>query len=444
MSKIYIKRDTNFIEIYLFSVKIIKISKSSYLKEILKKLYGSFSVAKNTLESVIQPGKHYKKLNNYVAYLTNSQNSNENFVKITDTPYKFSEDATKLIAFYLPQYHCIDLNDKYYGKGFTDWVNVTKSIPQWTGHYQPRLPIDVGFYDLTNINTIRKQVELAKTYGIYGFCFHYYWFSGKQLLEKPINSLLKNKDINMPFCICWANENWSAQWDGGNRQVIMKQDLEDGDADKFFNDILPFIQDKRYIKINNRPVLIIYKPDMFNKSLFLDFITKIRMKIKQNGFDDLYIITAKFTFEDKITDWDIDACVEFPPHRMKGLKTNNITEYISPKFMGLIYDMQDYITNQKYLYKIDEKTFKTVFPSWDNSARKAYSGALVFNKMTPALYKQWLQDCIDWTKNNNAKEEQFVFINAWNEWAEGAHLEPDQKYGYAYLKATAETIKDRI
>lgn len=440
MNKIYIKRDTNFIEIYLFSVKIIKISKSGYLKEILKKLYGFFSVAKNIFESVIQPVKHYRKLNNYVSYISKQLNRNEQFVKIADKPYEFQKDKTKLIAFYLPQYHSIPLNDKHYGKGFTDWLNVVKSIPQWTGHYQPRLPADMGFYDLTDINVIKRQVELAKLYGIYGFCFHYYWFSGNKLLEKPVNMLLENKNINMPFCICWANENWSTQWDGGNRQIIMKQDLQSDDGDKFFNDILPFIRDARYIKINNKPVLIIYKPDLFNKNLFLNFISKLREKSKENGFDDIYIITAKFTFEDRITDWGIDACVEFPPHRMKELITDDISEYINPQFIGMIYNMQDYILNKKHLYETSEKTFKTVFPSWDNSARKAYSGALVFNKMSPDLYKSWLKDCIDWTKKNNTKDEQFVFINAWNEWAEGAYLEPDQKYGYAYLKATAESI----
>lgn len=444
MSKFYIKRNIDNIEIYYKSVKLIKFSKNSYIKVLLKKIYPVLKNTKLKAELLFRPVQKYKKLNDYVNYIITNNNINNNFIDIIKIYKNVEKYDTKLIAFYLPQYHSIPLNDKYHGKGFTDWYNVTRSIPQWAGHHQPQLPIDMGFYDLTDITILKRQVELAKMYGIYGFCFHYYWFSGEKLLEKPINNLLSNKDINMPFCICWANENWSTQWDGGNRQIIMKQELLNDDADKFINDILPLIKDSRYITINGKPVIIIYRPDLFDKKIFVDFISKLRLKAKSNGFEDLYIITAKFTFNDKLSEWNLDAMVEFPPHRMLNLKNdeNILNKYINPNFVGLIYDMKDYIFNKKYLYKSDDEIFKAVFPAWDNSARKAYSGALVF-KMTPELYKQWLQECIEWTKQNHSKDKQFVFINAWNEWAEGAHLEPDQKYGYAYLQATLNAINKK-
>ncbi len=434
-----IKRNIDNIEIYLWNIKILKFSKNSYIKVLLKKLYSIFLKINVVCETIFSPIKRFKKIYSYVNYVTNSNSDRSLFVPITENTV-LKENLCKLIAFYLPQYHQIPLNNKYHGQGFTDWYNVAKSIPHWTGHYQPHIPIDVGFYDLNSVDTLKRQVELAKMYGVYGFCFHYYWFSGKKLLEKPINNLLQNKEIKIPFCICWANENWSTQWDGGNREVIMKQELLENDAEKFFNDLLPFIKDDRYIRIDNKPLIIIYRPDLFSKETFLEFITKIRLLAKQNRFDDLFVLTAKFTFNDKIENWNLNGMVEFPPHQMRNLKEDTINSYIDPKFLGLVYDMQDYILNKKYIYQSEEKLFKTVFPSWDNSARKAYSGALVFNKMSPDLYKKWLTDCIKWTKENHNKKEQFVFVNAWNEWAEGAHLEPDNKYGYAYLQATLDCL----
>ena len=441
MKKFKIKRNINDIEIYFCSIKIIKFSKNSYIKLFLKQIYSVLLLIKDKFKTIFLPLKRYKQLNDYVSYIT-LKNNKENFIPIIKDQ-SIKRNLFKLIAFYLPQYHQIPLNNKYHGQGFTDWQNVAKSIPHWTEHYQPHIPIDVGFYDLNNIDTLKRQVELAKMYGIYGFCFHYYWFSGTKLLEKPINNLLLHKEIEMPFCICWANENWSTLWDGGNRQVIMKQELLDNDAEKFFNDLLPFINDKRYIKIGNKPIIIIYRPDLFLKEKFLEFTTKIRSLAKQNDFDDLFVITAKFKFNDTLKNWNLDAMVEFPPHQMINLKEDKIDSYINPKFIGLIYDMQDYILNEKYIYQSKGILFKTVFPSWDNSARKAYSGAAVYNKMSPDLYKKWLTDCINWTKNNHKKEEQFVFINAWNEWAEGAHLEPDLKYGYSYLQATLESLTNK-
>jgi lipopolysaccharide biosynthesis protein len=200
-----------------------------------------FSIGQDIID-IIRGKRSFKWVNfkKMYSYITNNQSENEDFVKISDTDYKRKENSTNLIAFYLPQFHAIPENDRAHGKGFTDWLNVAKAMPQFEGHHQPHVPIDVGFYDLSHPDIMYRQVELAKKYGIYGFCFHYYWFSGKRLLEKPIFNYLNNKDLNLPFCFCWANENWSKLWDGGDKELIVEQDLKEDDYEKFLQDILPF------------------------------------------------------------------------------------------------------------------------------------------------------------------------------------------------------------
>lgn len=382
-----------------------------------------------------------KYIKKYYSYLSSGANfSKERFVSITDSPCNNSS-TVRPIAFYLPQFHTIELNDQNFGKGFTEWCNVTKAIPQFAGHNQPHIPYDIGFYNLSNDDIMTRQIELAKLYGIYGFCFHYYWFSGKRLLEKPIFNYLNNKDLNFPFCLCWANENWSKLWDGGNKEIIMKQQLKDEDDSKFFYDILPFLKDERYIKIGNKPILIIYRLGLFEKERVDLFIKNIKVLAKKEGFEDLYIIGAK-TFDTHIdANYLVDAAVEFPPHFLGNIAKKANVGYINPNFVGNIVDIDTYVKFD-CIAEDNNKLFKTVFPSWDNTARKARSGASVF-LLEPDLYKIWLKNIIKWTKINHYNEqERFIFINAWNEWAEGAHLEHDQRYGYAYLQATKEALEE--
>lgn len=394
----------------------IKIGKKQYCSKKYKKEYTDW-LAKRNLEKSLE----------FVPYEKNEiTNSNE-----------------RLIAFYLPQFHTFKENDEWHGKGFSEWTNVTKAIPQFTGHNQPQLPIDVGFYDLSTDKVMYRQIELAKNYGIYGFCFHYYWFSGKRLMEKPIFNYLNNKELDLPFCLCFANENWSKNWDGGDKEVLIEQKFLEDDPKQFAQDIMPFFEDERYIKINNKPILVVYKPQLFKKEILKNFVYELNKKAKENGLDGVYLIMAKTQdIETNPEEFFMDAVVEFPPHIIDRYAKQVIKKtYLNPSFNGRIFDMEEFIKNQEFLYETDFKLYKTVFPSWDNTARKAYTGASVF-EISPELYKKWLKDCINWTKENNNKDEQFIFINAWNEWAEGAHLEPDQKYGYAYLQATKEALEE--
>jgi O-antigen biosynthesis protein len=367
------------------------------------------------------------------------------FIPLSKSNYnaKTSANNVKTVAFYLPQFHAIPENNEWHGKGFTEWSNVAQAMPQFIGHHQPQLPIDVGFYDLTHPDVMFRQVELAKQYGIYGFCFHYYWFScGKRLLEKPLFNWLENKDLDFPFCLHWANENWSKLWDGGSRQVLMKQGSRVEDAEPFVKDILPFLKDSRYIHIDGKPHIIIYRPGLFKKDDFILFVNNLRSAAKSYGLKGLYLsMVYNDYFEDNPLDWGVDAAVEFPPQRIVSHRKYVMDgNPVNPDFKGYVYSMEQAIENGNLVnIKPDFPLYRGIFPSWDNTARKAYSNASVYLQ-PPSVYKKWLTQLIKWTLENHAPDKQFIFINAWNEWAEGAHLEPDSRYGYAYLKATRDAL----
>lgn len=384
-----------------------------------------------------------KDKEDFLDYILNNQLDTSNFVKDIDEKYIFKDGTPKLISFYLPQYHAIPENDKWFVKGFTEWFNVTKAVPQYTGHWQPHLPIDVGFYNLNNLDIMKRQIELAKKYGISGFCFYYYWFNGQKLLEKPIEEFLNNKAINMPFCLFWDSNHWTKTWNGGNDNEIMyAQKIEDKTAENFMNDFLKYAHDERYIKIDNKPVFIISSPSAFDKNKFCKFINEIRTIAKSAGFEDLYLMSVRGNIQtEDVKILNLDAMLEFFPCGIDDLVSVKNTKIINKKFNGQIYDMEKFINSKKYIYPAYCKVFKSCFPNWDNTARKCYRKGRIYQSK-PELYKIWLKDIIKWTKENHNKNEQFVFINAWNEWAEGAHLEPDQKYGYAFLKATKEALEE--
>ena len=384
----------------------------------------------------------------YVDWLINENVNNKKFfVPISDTKINLNKDMPKLIAFYLPQFYENESNNKYFGKGFMEWYNTSKCIPQFTGHYQPHLPIDVGFYNLSHDNIMYRQIELAKQYGIQGFCFYYYWFSGKRMLEKPLDNFIANKNLKMPFCIFWANETWTTIWgDNEKTQTIIEQKLCEKDDEHFAEDIIKYFKDERYIKVNNKPILIIYNSRIFEKEQFNRFLYVLREKVSKAGFNGITILTTDVKIPGKINidGLDLDGVVEFGHNNMNYNNLDCLVDmkgkYVNPYFKGRVIDIEKALKRQCHLTQNKCKTFRCVAAGWDNSARKAYIGAEIFS-MTPDDYKLWLKDSIKWTKENLSDEEQIIFIDSWNEWAEGAHLEPDQKYGYAYLQATKDTLE---
>lgn len=378
-------------------------------------------------------------LNKYTADLfLRASSKSEEYVEKSSVPVSLSENDVKLIAFYLPQFHPFEENDHWWGKGFTEWTNVTKAVPQFCGHYQPHLPDELGFYDLRLIETQKQQIELAKAYGIYGFCYYYYWFSGKLLMERPLQQILEHPELDFPFCLCWANENWARRWDGMDNDVLIKQEYAEGDDLSFIKSIEQILCDKRYIRINNKPVVLIYRIGLLPDPKATTACW--RSYCQKCGIGEICILIVQgHDFIDP-SECGCDAAVEFPPHTITCPNITGGIEKSNPEYDGIVYNLKSFVASKLYLKEQKRfKLFKSVMPSWDNTARKPNNG-VVFLGSSPSLYKKWLKDVLLYTRACLGKEEQFTFINAWNEWAEGAHLEPDRKYGYAYLQATKEAL----
>lgn len=378
----------------------------------------------------------------YILDLFNkASEKSEEFVENDDSFHiDLKEEDIKTIAFYLPQFYPIPENDEWWGRGFTEWTNVTKAVPQFVGHHQPQLPIDLGFYDLRLIDVQKRQIELAKKYGIYGLCFHHYWFGGKRLLETPVKNFLSNPDVlDFPFCLCWANENWTRVWDGLENEILIAQKHSPEDDLAFIKDLQQAFQDKRYIRINSKPVLIVYRPLLLPEPQ--KTVERWRKYCRESGIGEIYLIGVRAFGLLNPTEIGFDSAVEFPPHYVTTQIVNDKVKIINPYFHGWIFDYESLVRDKRYLKRDQFTIYKTVSPGWDNTARQPNKG-YIFSNSKPQFYKEWLLDVINFTKVNYSKHEQFVFINAWNEWAEGAHLEPDRKYGYGYLRATAEAIME--
>lgn len=359
------------------------------------------------------------------------------YMSRTDLALDSGNLGVRTIAFYLPQFHPIPENDLWWGKGFTEWTNVTRTVPQFIGHYQPRLPGDLGFYDLRVPDIMCQQVEIAKNYGIHGFCFHHYWFAGQRLLEMPVRNLLLSPDIDINFCLCWANENWSRRWDGSESDILMAQNHSPEDDIAFIDDLIPSFMDKRYIRVDGKPVLIVYRatllPDIAATA------RRWRERVREFGIDDLYLVAAKSFDVGNPKLFGFDAGVEFPPHQAAGVKSINYRhQIINPDFNGKIFDYADLAARYGKLDPPEFTCHKTVTPSWDNCARKL-GNAHTYVNSTPENYAKWLDEALDITMRR-PPGERLLFINAWNEWGEGAYLEPDRRFGYAYLNATANVL----
>jgi len=347
----------------------------------------------------------------------------------------------KTIAFYLPQFHPIPENNMWWGKGFTEWTNVTRATPLFRGHYQPRLPADLGFYDLRLAEIRSEQAKLAKEYGLYGFCYHYYWFNGKKLLDLPLNKVLESKEPDFPFCICYANENWTRRWDGQDNEILIKQEYNSDSYREFIRDLIPIFKDHRYIRLKNKPLLLIYRAKLFPNA---SEATKIwRQEARKEGFEDLFICKCQ-SFGDfgDPRETGFDASVEFPPH---GLNIPAIDKYINmikssiPHFSGKVFEYSDAAIQMMLREWPDYKVFKTIMLGWDNSPRIGAMGHL-FHNFSIDLYERWLLKVFKRTIERYPEEERFVFINSWNEWAEGTYLEPDARFGHEYLRATKRAI----
>lgn len=389
-----------------------------------------------------------KTSRDFLKWMYQRREDKSHFVAEARDSIKMSDKMPKVIAAYLPQFHDFPENIRWFGKGFTEWTNTSQTLPQFVGHRQPHVPIDVGYYNLNNTDAMHRQAELAKKYGISGFCVYYYWFSETKLMDQPLKRILEDKDLDFPFFLFWANDDWTMCWgNGATRETLYKSELRPNDAERFMDDVLPYMRDSRYIKINNKPVLLIYKIALAAKADYLGFVQRIQAIAKQNGFDGLYLLSPIEDFmdherlEEVQREYMLDALMEFHPIAGRNGWNYKQESFVDPACCSTCFDVDDFVLNRKYLLETSANVFPGLFPDWDNSPRRYNRGAWILQN-TPENYKMWLSDLIRWTREHNKPDEQFIFVNAWNEWAEGAHLEPDSYYGYAYLQKTREALEE--
>ena len=373
----------------------------------------------------------------------------------------------KIIPLYLPQFHTIPENDEWWGKGFTEWVNVREAKPLFEGHNQPRVPLNNNYYDLSDIETLKWQCRIAKEYGIYGFCMYHYWFNGHLLLEKPMEMLLAHPEIDIKYCISWANHDWTDAWKASNRQpkVLIAHNFDDEkDWVDHFNYLLPFFKDPRYMTENNKPLMVIYIPNIIRKlKKMLDVWSQMA---RDNGFDGLTFIyqSAASSFDNS---WDhslFDYGVEMNPGYV-GLANRQKNSSFFPKLMKYSHEIKRFLHIRRSLLpqkKITEvskadydytwqrilelrpisnapKMIPCAFTDWDNTPRHKERGYL-YQGVSPDKFKSYFKQLIDNTKK--FYDTDMIFVFAWNEWAEGGYLEPDEKNGFAFLEAIKECLSE--
>jgi hypothetical protein len=355
--------------------------------------------------------------------------------------------SIKAIAFYLPQFHPIPENDKWWGKGFTEWTNVTKAKPLFKRHWQPRLPSDLGFYDLRVEETRIAQAELAKKYGIYGFAYWHYWFgNGKQLLEKPFQDVLISGKPDFPFCLAWANQTWSGTWHGLSNSIILVEQQYPGEQDYIdhFFKILPALKDKRYIMVNGKCLFMIYRA---NEIPDLCAFTKLWQNLaEENNLPGFHFVSC----HDKsnlLSDKGINAFIQDIPDRFAFNQIPIIFRayYRFKKGLGIKtkkrickIDYNKYLS-QYSQYALKENEYPMIMPDWDNSPRCGNDGWMFLNS-SPLLFKNLVQKAVYFLNNKKNAEDKILIIKSWNEWAEGNYLEPDRKYGNQYLTALKDGL----
>ena len=346
----------------------------------------------------------------------------------------------RVIAFYLPQFHTIPENDAWWGAGFTEWHNVTRALPQFEGHQQPRLPADLGFYDLRTPGVMRAQAALAREAGIEGFCSYFYWFGGKTLLEAPLRGWLDDPTIELPMCLCWANENWSRRWDGRAEDILIAQAHSDEDDLAFIAHVADYLRDPRYIRVDGKPLLLVYRPHLLPDAAAT--ARRWRDWCRDAGIGELQLAYVQSFERPDPRDIGFDAAVEFPPNMSTPPSIVDRQALLNPDFSGDVLDWRALANNIAARPLPAYPLYPGVNPGWDNEPRRSGKGR-VFAHASPRGYRDWLRTTIHGRLGDFAPKDRIVFINAWNEWAEGAVLEPDTRLGHAWLAATRDALAPR-
>jgi lipopolysaccharide biosynthesis protein len=339
----------------------------------------------------------------------------------------------RMVAFYLPQYHEIPENNLWWRKGFTEWSNSRLAAPLFPGHYQPHVPLH-GYYDLTDPTVMPKQFELARDYGIEGFCFYFYWFAGKTLLERPLQMLLEHPEWDTSFCLCWANENWTRRWDGLDSEILVGQKHSPEDDLQCIEHLRPYLEDPRYIRVDGKPLLVLYRPNIFPDAKAT--VSRWRNACRSWGLGEIFVAYVQSFENVDPACYGMDAAIEFPPNNSAPPRIDPRTVGTAPSFQGQIYDWTVFPERSKSYTEPGYMLFRGVNPGWDNTPRRKQQ-ATIFVGDHPVRYQAWVQNAVrDTLCRMTSADRRLLFVNAWNEWGEGAHLEPDQRWGAAYLDAT--------
>lgn len=372
-----------------------------------------------------------------------------------------AERHVRAICFYLPQFHPIPENDRWWGRGFTEWTNVVTGRPRFADHYQPHLPADLGFYDLRVEETRIAQAELARSYGVEGFCYYHYWFKGKRLLGRPLDDMLASGKPDFPFCLCWANQTWSRAWSGRDHDVLIRQDYDAADHAEHIDWLTTVFTDPRYVRIEGRPLFLVYLPEAIpDVATVLAEWRKVAVEkigvepwfcAVRTGFSALDSAGARalgfdgvvefepnrkhFPVEKNTTGHAVSLARRFLPERVYDILRNS--NWVGRRTINTVVRYAAYVARSVSRPALDDTTFPVVFPSWDNSVRRA--SATIIENHDPAEYQRWLADAVSRVEARSP-DMRLVFINAWNEWAEGCHLEPDLRHGMAFLEATRAVL----
>lgn len=348
--------------------------------------------------------------------------------------------AAKIVAFYLPQYHRVQENDEWWGQGFTDWTNVRKAKPLFHGHNQPRIPADLGYYDLADPDIHFRQAELAKSHRVSAFCYYVYWFSGRRILERPLDLVRSHEDLEMPYLLCWANEPWSRRWDGSEEQVLIEQTHSASHDAQFIEDVAEHLAGPRYVRIQNRPVLLVYRAGLLDEPL--KTTDAMRERALRIGLGEIYLgMVQSFGHWDPIS-YGFDGAIEFPPHNLSidavAATLRQETSLNAGSISGPSYDDVIRVSLSRPVPSFD--WFRGVMPDWDNTSRRGMRGT-VYVGSTPSKFQGWVEAALESTYLFHPPGERLIFVNAWNEWAEAAYLEPDEAHGDAYLQSIQHALE---
>ncbi|HTN46283.1 MAG TPA: glycoside hydrolase family 99-like domain-containing protein [Flavipsychrobacter sp.] len=359
----------------------------------------------------------------------------------------------RAIAFYLPQFHPIPENDEWWGEGFTEWTNVKKATPLFEGHKQPVIPGELGYYDLRDTNVREKQAKLAIEHGIEGFCYWHYWFGdGRRILQHVFEDVLESGKPDFPFCLSWANESWTGIWHGAKDRILIEQRYP-GKEDyiNHFKFLIKAFSDRRYIRVDDKPLFIVYRPqDIPN---ILEFVSVFRKEAQNSGLKGLYLVGNNAPDNWRPQEYGFDAVAPTGLHLVKTNmikakeKFGNLSEKLmskkinSPFVKGpFVFEYKDYLKRALQKNHVNYKRFPCIIPNWDNTPRSQHGGWVLVNSF-PEQFRVLLRDSIQAVKNYS-KDERIVFIKSWNEWAEGNYLEPDMAHGRKYLEVCREEIED--